>query len=259
LVAEVQKLTRTMKEFDEVRPVLAARMDAVLAAERALIAAPPAGKSAALQVLTDAVVLMLSTKGTQTIKEAGGTRVVETKIPKLTGREDPRSVSTSHYEVHVGSLTLTGTAASISGEFDEQVAEGEGETAQVAGHQVGMPISLVTLRASDYEVMAGPGTAQKRKFGQVPDHWRGHDSELKLLEEIAFRLRPHLVLPKNDFAPSAVKSPEVTGNVWVHSDFVICPSCLNAIWNFTNRFPNVKLVVTSSSRLTPAGARRMMN
>jgi hypothetical protein len=182
--------------------------------------------------------------------------VVETKIPKLTTKEGPRSVSTSHYEVHVDSVTLTGTAASVSGEFDEKVAEGEDEKSQIVGHQVGMPISLVTLRASDQEVMAGSGVPKKRKFGMVPDHWRGHDSELKLLEEISFRLRPHLALPKDDFAPSAVKSPEVTGNVWVHSDFVICPSCLNAIWNFTNRFPNVKLVVTSSSRLTPAGATR---
>jgi hypothetical protein len=37
---------------------------------------------------------------------------------------------------------------------------------------------------------------------------------------------------------------------------VICPSCLNAIWNFRNRFPNIAFVVTSSNNLTPAGASR---
>jgi hypothetical protein len=260
LVAEIQRLTKNMTEFDEVRPILATRMEAVLAAERAVVAAAPAEKSTALQVLTDAVVLMLSTKGRKTIKEGSGTRVVETKIPEFTTKAGgPRSVSTSHYEVHVNSLTLTGTAAAVSGEFEDKLAEGEDKQSHIAVHQIGMPISLVTLRASDREVLAERGVIKRGQFGQIPDHWRGHDSELKLLEEISFRLRPHLALPKNDFAPSAVKSPEVTGAVWVHSDFVICPSCKGAIWSFSNRFPNVKLVVTSSSRLTPAGARSQMN
>ncbi|GGG66072.1 hypothetical protein GCM10011374_32600 [Kocuria dechangensis] len=259
LVAEVQRLTKNMKQFDAIRPVLAARMEAVLAAERAVLAAPPDGKNAALKMLTDAVVLMLSTTGRQTIEEGGARRDVDTRIPGLTGRSGPRSVSASHYEVHVGSLTLTGTATALSGEFQEKAVPGQVGPSRMVEHQVGMPISFLTLRASDQEVLSGPGALEEKKFGQVPDHWRGHDSELKLLEEIAFRLRPHLAMPKNDFTPSAVKSPEVTGRVWVHSDFVICPSCLNAIWNFTNRFPNIKLVVTSSSRLTPAGARRSTN
>jgi hypothetical protein len=259
LVAEVQRLTKNMKQFDAVRPVLAARMDAVLAAERAVLAAPPDGKNAALKMLTDAVVMMLSTTGRQTIEEGGARRDVDTRIPGLTGKSGPRSVSASHYEVRVGSLTLTGTATALSGEFQEKPAPGQVEPSRSVEHQVGMPINFITLRASDQQVLSGPGSLEEKKFGRVPDHWRGHDSELKLLEEIAFRLRPHLIMPKNDFTPSAVKSPEVTGSVWVHSDFVICPSCLNAIWNFTNRFPNIKLVVTSSSRLTPAGARRSTN
>ena len=116
MVAEVKRLTKSMKEFDEVRPVLEARMGTVLAAERALIVAPPAEKNTALKALTDAIVVMLSTKGKRTIKQGEGTRVVETRIPTLAGKEGAtKSVSTSHYEVHVASVTLTGTATAILG------------------------------------------------------------------------------------------------------------------------------------------------
>ena len=123
-----------------------------------------------------------------------------------------------------------------------------------------MPISLVTLRATDREVLAGSGTTKTSQFGQIPDHWRGHDSELKLLEEISFRLRPYLTVPRGDFAPSAVKSPEVTGSVWVHSDFVICPSCAKRNLELHQPVPEREAGRHEcSSRLTPAGSRRMMN
>jgi hypothetical protein len=254
LVAEVRRLTRTMKEFRAARPLLEERMKAVLDAERAVVVAPAEGKNDALRNLTDAVTLLLSTTGKQ--PEAAGGRDV--RIPGIGMKPDAlRSVSTSHYDVEVGGIPISGTSTATSKPITETRAEGEPEDSAVIRHEIGMPISLVTLRADDEYVLGGHGAPKAtKKLLSEPDHWRGHDSELKLLEEIAYRVRPHLRLPASDFDPTSVKSPEVTGRVWVHSDFVICPSCLNAIWNFVRRFPNVKLVVTSSNRLTPAAEAR---
>ena len=172
------------------------------------------------------------------------------------------------------------------------------EPLPIEEYQVGMNVSFVTLRATDEgAVVPGSDTEEMARLGEknratrdkkiekamkvaaggtqpgmkvrvepvkpaAPNHWRGHDAELKLIEEINFRLRPHLKLPKNDYAPSDVRSHGVTGTVWLHSDFVICASCDAAIRGFRRMFPNVHVEVTSSGLLTPAGektARRRWN
>jgi hypothetical protein len=280
LVAEVDKATRNDERFTAARAELSERKAAVLAAERAVKAAPPEGKSAALRVLTDAIVALVTTKAqTSSGKEA--------KIPGYTTTEgDPRSMSTSHYEIRVGSESLSGTSVARSGEIKPILATGEPAGSRIEQHQVGIPIASQTLRASDAAVFSTPGRTKGEEHQQQwerreaklqeqglkgqkpresklsdsePTHWRGHDSELKLIAEIDFKLKPFLKMPGGDFARSAVVSPEVTGSVWVHSDFVICDSCKLAIWDFSRRFPNVRFIATSSDRLTPAAAERMLN
>jgi hypothetical protein len=69
-------------------------------------------------------------------------------------------------------------------------------------------------------------------FDTPPGHYRGNDSEVKLLEEIAKTIQSD--------AQKGQCYPKRTGSIRMYSHFTVCPSCEGVIAAFQAMFPGIE-------------------
>jgi hypothetical protein len=91
-------------------------------------------------------------------------------------------------------------------------------------------------------------------------HLRHKDAEVKLLMQITDEINKKYPLAEQapDSAPEIKPNRNVTGEVYLSSDFIFCPSCSFVIKQFKQKFPGVDLVPVHVGNLPPSEKKKLM-
>jgi cobalamin biosynthesis protein CobD/CbiB len=90
-------------------------------------------------------------------------------------------------------------------------------------------------------------------------HLRHKDAEVKLLMQITDEINKKYPQTEqaSDSAPEIKPNRKVTGEVYLSSDFVFCPSCSFVIKQFRQKFPGVILVPVNVGNLPPSEKKKL--